>query len=284
MRRRGHRPHHTGVLKQSAAGWQGMQAGIMQGTDLHVGRTYAYRQTARRDDLELMKVKILGPSRGRKIRIRFEDGDLTGLDEWVPVVQIVCRWTDRKAFLTDHRRAAELRQATNQTWDAVTEDAICWIMTASGEENGFDGQWVTDSATAQRLWSRALLPGSPLEDHPSNYIDRFGTWHLSFQTAEKAAQGFAAADPDAVNLYITNHEEPLKAQGFQPGNRHAHDVLRSYAPCLALARSWTKTQTNTALEHEVERLRKLTEHAIQLLRSSGNEEAAQQIQRGLRGE
>ena len=109
-----------------------MQAGIMQGADLHVGRTYAYRQTARRDDLELMKVKILGPSRGRKIRIRFEDGDLTGLDEWVPVVQIVCRWTDRKAFLTDHRRAAELRQATNQTWDAVTEDAICWIMTASG--------------------------------------------------------------------------------------------------------------------------------------------------------
>lgn len=70
MSRRGHRPHHTGVLEQSAAGWQGMQAGIMQGSDLHVGRTYAYRQTARRDDLELMKAKNSGPGPSDPVRRR----------------------------------------------------------------------------------------------------------------------------------------------------------------------------------------------------------------------
>jgi hypothetical protein len=56
-------------------------------------------------------------------------------------------------------------------------------MSASGEYGGFLKSWTTDSASAERFWSRAGLSGSPLDYDGVNFVDRHGQWHLSFATA-----------------------------------------------------------------------------------------------------
>ncbi|MEU5852254.1 hypothetical protein [Saccharopolyspora shandongensis] len=156
-------------------------------------------------------------------------------------------------------------------------------MTASGEYGGFVRRWDTDAASAERYWARAGLDGSPLDDHPANYRDRHGTWHLMFATALKAAQGFAAAEPDMVDLYLRGWEERLRAEGFEPGGSHAHDLLREWAPHHALARAWTQEPRGHAAEREVERLRRLVTAAVRYLREAGEDNRAAKIERGLRG-
>lgn len=188
----------------------------MRQSDLQPRKRYAYRATASRNDLNLIKVTVVGPGRGRKVGVRYDDGELAGLDEWVAIVQLVCPWSERKAFLADHARQQELEQASNRDYGKVIEDAISTVMTASGEENGFTFIRTTDAATARRLWSRAGLKGSPLDDHPANYADRHGTWHLSFATAERGQQGLRRSRTRARRTSCRGVGEAPQRRGFPP--------------------------------------------------------------------
>ena len=85
-------------------------------------------------------------------------------------------------------------------------------------------------------------------------MDRHGQWRLSYLTALAACQGFAAAEPETVDLYLRGLEEELRAEGFLPGNRYSHDLLREWAPAHALARSWSQIPRGEALERELVRL------------------------------
>jgi hypothetical protein len=156
-------------------------------------------------------------------------------------------------------------------------------MTASGEYGGFSKRWTSDPASAQRYWSRGGLDGSPLDHDPLNFVDRHDEWHLSFATAVFASQAFAAAEPELVDLYLRGWEERLKAEGFEPGNHHSHDLLREWAPSHALARSWSQRPRGNAAEREVQRLRGLVQAAIGRLRASGNREEAGRLERALQG-
>ena len=101
-------------------------------------------------------------------------------------------------------------QVDQQVWDRVVEDAISDVMSASGEYTGFVRPWTTEPAAAERYWARAGLEGSPLDDHRANFVDRHGMWHLSFATAQKAAEPFASAEPELVDLFIRGWEERLR--------------------------------------------------------------------------
>lgn len=198
----------------------------MRKDDLAVGKAYALRAADSTPEHPLVQVTFVGPVRSRQARVRYAEGDLLGLEEWVQTRLLVCRWGERRAVLCDEQRARELDSADEGLWDRVTEDAISAVMTASGEYGGFARRWSTDPAPAQRFWDRAGLAGTPLDDHPSNYQDRQGQWHLAFATVLKASRAFAAAEPDMVDLYLRGWEERLRAEGFEPGGRHNHDLLR----------------------------------------------------------
>lgn len=148
---------------------------------------------------------------------------------------------------------------------------------------GFVRRWDTDASSAERYWARAGLDGSPLDDHPANYRDRRGSWHLTFATALKAAQAFAAAEPEMVDLYLRGLEEELKAEGFEPGHRHTHDLLRGWAPSHAFARAWSQEPRGHAAEREIDRLRQLVSTAARYLREAGEDTNAARVERGLRG-
>lgn len=256
----------------------------MQKSDLVTGRIYALRRRSRAAaGAAFLKVKFNGKVHKDQVQVRHESGDLAGLEEWVRTRHLACPWGDLKALERDEERTARLREVSSQAGDRVTEEAISAVLTASGEYGGFIRTWDTDPAPAQRLWDRAGLAGRPLEHHPANFIDRHGTWQLTFQTALHAAEAFAAAEPETVDLYLRGWEDRLRAEGFIQGNQHSHELLREWAPSHALARSWSQKPIGAAAEREVQRLRSLVEHAARLLRAIGHNSEAARIERGLNG-
>lgn len=105
--------------------------------DLEIGKFYAYRMTAKHDDTDLVKVQVLSAGRKGKIRVRYEEGESTGLDEWVRTKQIACRWAQRRKWLRDHEHKLRLDQADAEAYDKVVYDAIDFVMEASGEYTGY---------------------------------------------------------------------------------------------------------------------------------------------------
>ena len=136
------------------------------------------------------------------------------------------------------------------------------------------------SPTSRALLARAGLDGTPLEHDPFNFVDRKGTWWLTYSTALHASQAFAAAEPEMVDIYLRYWEDRFKADGWRPGNRHAHDNLREWSPHLALARSWTRPPQGHAAEKEVQRLQALVGEwaAVRLLRQRGLEQEGDRIE------
>lgn len=254
----------------------------MQSHLLHTGRTYTHRANPADPASHLSKVQVIAPPRSRQVKIRHADGELNGLEEWVPTRQIMCPWGERRAYLRDERREAELRAASEHDREAVEEQAISTVFEATGDETGFIRSWTVDPARGQRLWSRAGLGGTPA-DEPLAYRDRHGALHLSYATALKFAQAFAATEPEPCLMYLREWEDRLRAEGFEPGNRSAHHVLRQMAPAHALVRGWCELPAYALWEDEAKRLRTLLARSIARLSELGDEETAQRLTRAMKG-
>jgi hypothetical protein len=191
---------------------------------LAAGHDYALRAKPQDPRCELQKVTFLGPGRSGKAKARHRDGDLDGLEEWVATRTLVCPWAERSRFLRDESRQAALREAADRDHDPVVEDAISTVFEATSEESGFTRIWATDPERARRLWHRAGLPGSP-DDHPLAYTDRCGQLNLPYETALEFAQAFARAEPEPCIQYLQEWEDRLRAEGYEPGQRHSHSFL-----------------------------------------------------------
>lgn len=256
----------------------------MKKDELVDGQSYALRPKASESDMDdsLVKVTDVGLARGRQCKVRYDGGDLEGLEEWALTRQLLCLWADRNEVLRDEECAARMAAADEKVWDRVTEDAICTVMTASGEYSGFGGGWESDPESAQRYWDRGRLAGTPLVYDEVNYRDRHGMWQLSFATSLAASQAFAAAEPELVDLYMRGWENQLKAEGSAPGMSHKHDLLREWSP--RHARAWSQAPRRLAAENKVTRLRKLVTTAIHELRVVGAGFQADRIERGLHGQ
>ena len=93
----------------------------MKKTEIVKGRRYALRSQDAGAQDGLVKVTYVGPVRGGQIRVRYEQGELHGLDEWVPTRLLACRWGERAALLRDEEHATRLAAADEEVWDRVEE-------------------------------------------------------------------------------------------------------------------------------------------------------------------
>lgn len=119
---------------------------------------------------------------------------------------------------------------------------------------------------------------------PAGFTDREGFLNLPFQAAEQVAKMMAEREPHSVLLYLQGHEEGLLAMGYQPGQRTAHDILRSYQPSFALARQWSGLRSEAELlTREIDRLRQLVNTGIRMLKESGADTEARRLERALFG-
>jgi hypothetical protein len=97
----------------------------MEGHQLEIGRTYAFREK-RSTSSPLLKVKLLDKvGRKGKLKVRFEDGPHPGLEEYVSTRQVVCGWGDRRAVLRDWQREERLAEYENERGDdKALRDAV----------------------------------------------------------------------------------------------------------------------------------------------------------------
>ena len=254
----------------------------MLGSDLAVGRAYAQRAKPNDAHGPLRKIVFVGPARAGKAKIRHAEGDLDGLEEWTPTRTVMCPWGERQAFLRDELRWQALQEAAARDYDPVVEEAISTVFEATGDETGFIRVWSVERERAQRLWRRAGLEGSP-DQHPLAYTDRGGRLHLPYETAFQFAQAFAAAEPEPCIHYIQEWEDRLRAEGYEPGRRVSHHVLRSIRPAHALVREWAHAGELGLLREENQRLRQVLGQALEALRRAGDERSATRLDRALHG-
>jgi hypothetical protein len=254
----------------------------MLATELAAGLDYAHRLKPHDPGCGLQKVMFIGPAKAGKAKVRHRDGELDGLEEWVPTRTLMCPWAERSPFLHDESRWAALQQAAARDHDPVVEEAISIVFEATGDENGFIRVWTVSPERARRLWQRAALHGTP-DHHPLAYTDRHGQMNLPYETALEFARAFAAAEPEPCIHYIREWEDRLRAEGYEPGQRYRHGFLRELRPAHALVREWAHAGELQVLGEENTRLRRLVHEAITALRHAGDEQQADRIDRALRG-
>jgi hypothetical protein len=111
----------------------------MLATDLVMGRAYARRAKPQDAECPLRKTIFVGPARSGKVKIRHADGDLDGLEEWVPTRTLMCPWGARQAFLHDESRWNALLEAAARDFDPVVEQAISTVFEATGDKPASTG-------------------------------------------------------------------------------------------------------------------------------------------------
>lgn len=68
-------------------------------------------------------------------------------------------------------------------------------------------------------------------------------------------------------------EDRLRAEGYEPGHRVSHCVLRNMRPAHALVREWTQADELGLLREETQRLRQVLGRALEALRRAADEQA-----------
>lgn len=195
---------------------------------------------------------------------------------------------ERAEGFPSRRRAAAPSPRSVSQGDRARQEATSTILESSGENQAAvyraDGMFDVPIEVAKRLADRAGLPEPVERLHPLSFVDRHGVLHLPYLGAERLARAFATAEPELVLREIENHELRLKSEGYEPGNRYLHEMLRDYQPSYALARQWAGFEKEIEqLRKEIERLRVLVRQAVGELKTLGAERKASSIERALDG-
>jgi hypothetical protein len=84
----------------------------------------------------MLKVKLVEfVGRKGKVKVRFEDGQHPGLEEYVATRQLVCVWGQREQILRDEERAARLEDYVRRSGvaDRALVEATAAVLVSSGE-------------------------------------------------------------------------------------------------------------------------------------------------------
>ena len=258
----------------------------MMSADLFPGRQYGIRfrpdpRVAVREPLTHVQL-VAKVGRGGKVLVRHLYGEHKGLEEYVPARQIICPWGERRAFLRDENRMDALRRTTKRLRDLVVEKAINVVMHTTGESSlhlNNQGVFGGDSVALDRVATRAGLRVNELDG--MSHTDRHGQTWMTSRGGLRLAQGFAAAEPDVVQLFIESEEAELKARGY--ADRFHHDCLSQQRPAFALARQWAGHEAEVEqLRTEVQRLGTLIEGAAIDLAKAGATRQANALRRRLK--
>jgi hypothetical protein len=260
----------------------------MNGSQIILGKKYGWRLKPSVPGT-LCQVQVLEKI-GRKgtIKIRHLGPPHEGLEEFVKTTSIIVSWNEQKAFLRDEERLRQAREASAKEGDRARQEATSTILESSGENQAAvyraDGMLDVPIEVAKRLADRAGITEPVERLHPLSFVDRHGILHMPYLGAERLARAFAAAEPELVLREIENHELGLKSEGYEPGNRYLHELLRDYQPSYALARQWAGFDKEVEqLRKEIERLRVLVRQAVGELKTLGGERQASRIERALDG-
>lgn len=262
----------------------------METKHLVIGQRYLFRRGARyphKNTSPTVKVTVLlAVPQSRRAKVRHESGDLAGVEEVVPSRQLLCPWRDRKPWLRDERQMERLRERydSDRIEDALI-GAVNVVFEMSGEDSvagvGRRAIFRGDAEAIGRLMDRAGIAGSPADLDPEfGWVDRDGTYWMSFGPAMLLAKGLAAAEPAAVIHGIEADERRLEVLGYDDPTYHRR--FTEARPSHALARRWAGAEQEVALlRAEISRLRALVHEAAAHLDNAGDVARAARLRRRL---
>jgi hypothetical protein len=243
---------------------------------------------------EAAKVRLVAYPEGvRKVKVLHEEGELEGIDEWVPSTALIVPWSQWRKRLATEKRELELRQhvAAVGLPDDATAAAINHVLEATGEGE----VWLEErrgiaqgpEAALHRIADRAGWANeerSMLTRAPACRDLRSREWRLPWDRAHELAMAFARSEPDAVSLHLETEEEEHKRRGYERGDRFYHRYLLEQRPGLALARDWTSGHDEQVkyLQRRLLDLERLLREAVEQLEAAGEQKLADRIHRKLR--
>ena len=124
-------------------------------TEIEVGGEYGYRTWPRSAEAVARVVALRRYRRGR-VRVRFVAGSNRGMEATVESRQLVCRWKERKQFLTEEAQYRRLKAYSDEEWRGKAHpltQAVGWVLDASGEYGWVNnkGLFVQDAESVDRL-------------------------------------------------------------------------------------------------------------------------------------
>lgn len=262
----------------------------MEFSEIEVGKLYGVRDKQYSFGGPVYKVKVIAKLADKKrSKVQYLEAEREGLEEFLRSRHFLGRWKDIRAILRDEERMERLRSISKDEFNPIVWEAIRFVIEAMGDsyvhpwDDVGTARLTVASKETTRIEERFDLES--LHDiHLAAFVDRQGHLNLPFPAAEQVAKAMAEKEPQSVLLYIQREEEELLASGYEPGHRSAHEVLRQWQPAFALARQWAGLRSEAELlTKEVERLRRVVEIGVQLLKESGAESEAKRLERSLYG-
>lgn len=265
---------------------------------------WAYRAKAGAavDEVEVLAI---GEKRPPKVKVRFVAEEAEGREEWVPRGRLLVLWSGVDGWLHRERQ-----------WKALTSDApydedpefvaaelvfeTCPLeglatMAWSGRQRG-----VLQIDDLAGLTAVLHMDTAVVTADPRSFTTDDGVLHVPWPTtrvcAHQAAQVFAERVLDEVNRREHDaRREAIAGRYYASSRGEGHystpeicaEVDKKYEPGRALVRQWCGAEALAnfaelqALRDEVVRIGRLMEHAIDLLRRSGHQAAAADLEQQL---
>jgi hypothetical protein len=274
---------------------------------------YGYRKQYRQRGMPLTKIETIEKSRSGKWKVRFVEGPREGQVDVISTQGILVSWDESSAFLHDEDCMLKLLQACETQWDIGPDDPVIdaanLVFESTGEKDVMIETYSRDRghgrmfpASARRIMDRAGINEDISAIDPLAFVDQEGILRVTFATALRMAQAFAAAEPDTVLICA----ESLQQEYEEKLDSHYQiEMLQNHRAAVALVRQWASGAaaiTNRSLlemrhdiqngweglweriaeieqsdRDEIQRLRNMLMEAAEQLRAKGAEKEADRI-------
>lgn len=245
------------------------------------------------------KVLQFGPETAKhKVRVKYLDGEYSGLDEWVPKTRLVVPWESHDSWWEDELNqlaALELGGPANDNEFSAVMHVFAVYRGESVFTIGFNRQEHGLLEIHDEEAAIEALEGSGvvLEGLPGFYRNRWGdiraSWHASLQIAKQLCKKFTEEIATATKLELRGYEKAT-VHGRHYGRTYidpetAQWSLEHERPMLEMVLSWCEVDDveridrEQMLQDEVQRLRGVLQEVVTRYRNDGHPHLASNLEK-----
>lgn len=255
----------------------------MRKDEFRSGEEWAYRREQQLGTPASRVQLVAMPNRKglAKVKIRFMDGELKGLEEFVLGTHLRCRWKEWRHVERDEKKLIDfLNQMDHRPEvDPVVAKAATEVLLATGEDLMLDDYrnytkiWSSQVPALPRVAERCGISDEPWSKRPA-IVDREGHMYVPNEVLIDLALAFAKAEPESVHLWL-DHQARELLEGYGPRDHQRHARMIQSMPSHALARHWTGgMREHKYMRDRIRELELLLEYTITALEACGARQKA----------